>query len=798
MKRLLALALLLSAPSAFATTWYVRTDGGTPYVNGTQTPHGQCTGLSNAAYSGVSQRWQPQTSYALNTQIADEQGYVEKVTTAGISGTAAVPAWSTTTSDGTVTWTRQSTYPINQSCAMGKLKYLWADMVTGSQHLWMIAGGDTVNIAAGAYTDGYENAWGLNDPNCAGDAAHCSMPLPPIGTSGQHTRFIGQGNSFSGTPTIIRGSWGEETVFQMRDATAQPLYIDVTGLEISGQSACGKQGQVHGCTGSVAVSSGSVTASVATFTYTLPSFSITAISVTSNFGTFTTTAGLSITDTFLLEGCTTTALNGQVVTVSNVISAPPPLRLQGNVTLPNNASAGTCTGYVANPVVTGETFILGGFTATPLNNQFISAINPTATSPSGTASFQANVINLASGSTGSGTATVAENFITNGFEQDNRGGSKTYTNVYVHGTAGNGVYGTMSNDTVNGMWIIANASGGFEMDDQGAFSTVVGTNVLNNLIIRHPGCTEQWPKQYPATGSVGDCTDDSYHGGYGDAIGTADSSNAGSTIICNQCEFSYSTQDGMDLLHFYKLGECIRCLAYGNMGNQLKFGGPSLFQNDYAVGNCYAMTYPAFGPFTADYNKHLSDFCRAGGSTIVMRVDDGFTPVPAIIGNTILAKEGLIGLEVDSLTSCTAATCAVNYRDNVFLGATAAGTVTPIYMAGPPLSVFNNTGGSNSYNSTFGQNTACPYTSAYETHAICTDPGLVNETWPNTGYNNVVPASGASAIVGSGITISGLTVDYTGTTRPSPPSMGAYEFATNPSTSAFFGGSAVISGLAAF
>jgi hypothetical protein len=115
-------------------------------------------------------------------------------------------------------------------------------------------------------------------------------------------------------------------------------------------------------------------------------------------------------------------------------------------------------------------------------------------------------------------------------------------------------------------------------------------------------------------------------------------------------------------------------------------------------------------------------------------------------------------------------------------------------MAGPPLSVFNNTGGSNSYNSTFGQNTACPYTSAYETHAICTDPGLVNETWPNTGYNNVAPASDISAIVGSGITISGLTVDYNGTTRPSPPSMGAYEFATNPSTMLMFSGAAIFSG----
>jgi hypothetical protein len=665
----------------------------------------------------------------------------------------------------------------------------------------MIAGGDTVNIAAGAYTDGYENAWGLNDPNCAGDAAHCSMPLPPIGTSSQHTRFVGQGNSFSGVPTIIRGSWGQETVFQMRDANVEPEYIDVVGVEVSGQSSCGKQGQVHTCNGSVAISSGSVSGGVATFTTPSQSIAITAISVSAGVGDFTTTAQLSNTDTFLLYGCSTSALNGQLVTVTLTIAAqpaatPPVLaQLFGNVTLADNASAGTCNAYLTNPVVAGETFILGGLGPAALNNQFITAINPTLTTMAGTSTFQANVINLASiGSTGSGTATVAENFITNGFEQDNRGGNKTYTNVYVHGTAGNGVYGTMSNDTVNGMWVIANAAAGFEMDDAGAFSSVTGVNVLNNLIIRHSGCTEQWPLQYPAAGSIGDCADDNYHGGYGDAIGTSNSSNAGSQITCNQCEFSYSAQDGMDLLHFYELGQCIQCLAYGNEGNQLKFGGPSLFENDYVVANCKAMSQPAFGPFSATYNQHLSDFCRAGGSAIAMRADDAFSPVPTIIGNTILVKEGLIGLEISPLTSCSTATCAVNYRDNVFLGFASSGTITPIYMAGPPLSVFNNTGGSNSYNSTFGQNTACPYTSAYETHAICTDPGLVNETWPNTGYNNVAPASDISAIVGSGITISGLTVDYNGTTRPSPPSMGAYEFATNPSTMLMFSGAAIFSG----
>jgi hypothetical protein len=40
----------------------------------------------------------------------------------------------------------------------------------------------------------------------------------------------------------------------------------------------------------------------------------------------------------------------------------------------------------------------------------------------------------------------------------------------------------------------------------------------------------------------------------------------------------------------------------------------------------------------------------------------------------------------------------------------------------------------------------------------------------------MAPASKSSAVVGAGIAVPAITLDYTGNTRPNPPSIGAYEF----------------------
>ena len=44
----------------------------------------------------------------------------------------------------------------------------------------------------------------------------------------------------------------------------------------------------------------------------------------------------------------------------------------------------------------------------------------------------------------------------------------------------------------------------------------------------------------------------------------------------------------------------LRTVRYGNMGNQIKFGGTATFTNSIVVANCWAMYQPAFGPFTSN------------------------------------------------------------------------------------------------------------------------------------------------------------------------------------------------------
>jgi hypothetical protein len=128
-------------------------------------------------------------------------------------------------------------------------------------------------------------------------------------------------------------------------------------------------------------------------------------------------------------------------------------------------------------------------------------------------------------------------------------------------------------------------------------------------------------------------------------------------------------------------------------------------------------------------------------------------------------------------TTDTGPTNTLLYNNNVFVGFYNSGIAqspTPIY-SNTDLNMLTNPGASWSNNATFGgrNNYACP--GVGESNAICTDPGLVDETYHPFGYGNMAPASGSSAVVGAGVTIPGITVDYTGQTRAKPPSIGAYE-----------------------
>jgi hypothetical protein len=89
--------------------------------------------------------------------------------------------------------------------------------------------------------------------------------------------------------------------------------------------------------------------------------------------------------------------------------------------------------------------------------------------------------------------------------------------------------------------------------------------------------------------------------------------------------------------------------------------------------------------------------------------------------------------------------------------------------------MFTNPGASWTNSATYGYagNWTCPQVG--ESNALCSDPGLTDETYHPYGYGNVAPSSSSSAVVKKGVAVQGVTVDYAGNPRGTPPTMGAYE-----------------------
>jgi hypothetical protein len=224
-----------------------------------------------------------------------------------------------------------------------------------------------------------------------------------------------------------------------------------------------------------------------------------------------------------------------------------------------------------------------------------------------------------------------------------------------------------------------------------------------------------------------------------------------------------------------------RGLAYGNMGQQYKVGGAlPIIQNSVIIGNCEAMQNAIPGT-PAGYNSALGpDFCRAGNTAVLMEFPPGTTSLFEY--NTIYAG-GNIGLEIEPWDAgpSWAGTELFKYVDNAFLGFYNSGhgsNATPIY-SNVSLAPLTYAGSSWTHNATFhGGSWSCPMPG--ESSAVCGDPGLVDETYHSYGYGNMAPGYSSSPVLGSGVSLPGITVDQMGQTRGNPPSVGAYELLSTP------------------
>jgi hypothetical protein len=192
---LLTFLVAIVALPLSATTWYVRADGGTR--ESANTHSGQCDGKADVAYPGSGR---------------------------------------------------------NQHCAFNDVRYLWMDGTYGNS-AWVISGGDTVVIRGCTALPGQQNP---DNPHCRvgqdnatnsnifcqGVSAYwgCSMPPPPSGTAGNHTKILGgcafgtyTCNPVAGYPytsnnlTQLYSGWNNNGLMYLNGSQ----YVDVEGLELT-------------------------------------------------------------------------------------------------------------------------------------------------------------------------------------------------------------------------------------------------------------------------------------------------------------------------------------------------------------------------------------------------------------------------------------------------------------------------------------------------------------------------------------------------------------------------------------
>jgi hypothetical protein len=379
-----------------------------------------------------------------------------------------------------------------------------------------------------------------------------------------------------------------------------------------------------------------------------------------------------------------------------------------------------------------------------------------------------------------------DDYATNGITTDTSTHDLTLQDMWIHGFISRGIIGPIGG-TVNATRVDIgyNGAAGWDFDDGNATPNINGAINLSYVTVEWNGCNQA----YPGTGAIS-CYSQST-AGYGDGIGTP----AGTCLSANvdHSTFRYNTQDGYDMLH-NDTGSCSMTItnstSYGNNGAQFKWGpndSPLVFENNTAVANCARLSFPFPGQ-PSTYNANLSDFCRASDA-IAMGFRDGGSLTMA--NNTIITYAPTT-FDVScwgtypnpqGVGTCNNSTfifennIVVGYDNPTMLGLGGQSGGPGAFYFGAPIGTF--TRNNNLYYGIRPTNFTCPTGFPGE---ICADPLFVNEPTGRAGnfveseldnFNfGITPGSPA---VGAGIYIPSLTLDYSGATRPNPPSLGALE-----------------------
>ncbi len=420
------------------------------------------------------------------------------------------------------------------------------------------------------------------------------------------------------------------------------------------------------------------------------------------------------------------------------------------------------------------------------------------------------------------SSSPVDDFASDGIDTSSTTQNVNIQDVWVHGTTSGGIKGALGPGYANydDFVISFSPQTGLDFDKNGAISQQT-VFTASNAIIEFSGCEQAIPAPYPypttdaqvaANILPGSCYSQST-GAVGDGIGTG--SGQGMDIHVHNLITRFNTQDGQDWGHIdtgTHIYDLTNNKSYGNEGQTYKWGwgfGTINFVNNEGSADCYRMKYPLTGAPTG-YNTNLQDFCRSGDN-LSFNFQQGTQAL--IANNTIIGNENNLTdykcALVSGQTSCDST--VVNIRNNIFRAYSDlqdqdyGGHNMPATYCGASCneSTANTSDGgvigtiNRDRNIYFGTrdctsviNTLTPDTlHGTVTNEQCIDAGFVNQpttdgtTFANGQLDNFNFAlSSTSPAKGAGASVTGVTTDYNSFPFASPPSMGALEYGSVPTT----------------
>jgi len=769
MKRLFLLFVLAACSiSAHATTWYIRTDGGTAT---------QCTGTTNAAYPGT------------GTGVACAYNHPFYLVTNNTDASAF--AWKIAAGD-TVQFEDEGPYYIG----LGPLNGLGTDwLACGTDAVDCVLPVDIPSTAANPTRILGANAGNCHTPGHTGTTNATKL----VGINGAYWMWSLQGSQsvdmecfdFSQPDTCTSVSSNYEITVQDSalsggTATYQVEQFYGGGTILAPTERINIAGSTNG--GGVLNFTNKPVATFANSTYTITSSQATGTTVTLGYT--------------VVSGTPPAADGRQQVYLQGLTNSIPGINDQYDVASSTGGSTGTFTVVDSNATTTplqaengtGSNAYTGTLTVTGMGAGTVAAaadtgtVTPTGLCVQGTNNFAQTALHFAEGSN-QGPANL------------------TLKDISAHGLAARAIRGSHLNildtdtTTISDLYMYGNGETGFDSDsgDGGTANESIGNINISHIISDWNGCIEVEPDG-GVIGSAGydDCVDQQF-GGNGDAVVMVATKG---TWTWSDLDLELNAQDGFDSLH---MGDDLtakptvnstRIYAYGNEGQSIKGGGANVtVTNSIGITNCNTFLTDSYPLNPPGWNARIGATCRANDA-MVFAMADGDTLNVEYVTNI---SDATVSWDFSpaGVGDCTN-NCIVNMKNNVTLGflhpgggGAYTGPVS-VEMTTDPCAIAGSSCSFNSWSRIGNTGTTCPG-DANETNYICPDitvtPLFVKEAAIND--MNVEPIAG-SPLIGAGTPISGITTDYAGNARANPPTIGAYEFMSSPATTMVFGGSALI------